>query len=168
MVVGELEDALGRFVAQMIPERALAEDVLQETFCVAWRARERMPMNEAHRRGWMYAVARNTALQALRKRRRGWRMVNALAADWSDENHAVGQGLEMRDLVARTLRPQDRSLFLLRYVHGFSGPELAQMTGMRPATVRKRLERSANALRRAMADTIVSEKAQPHEHTSVV
>lgn len=166
--MGQLEVGLGRFLAQMLPERALAEDALQETFCVAWRAREQMPTDEAHRRGWMYAVARNTALQALRKQRRGWRVVDALAAESSEENLAISQGLEMRDFVARTLSPQDRSLFLLRYVHGFSGPELAEMVGLRPATVRKRLERSANTLRRALADTILIENGKPHEHTSVV
>lgn len=168
MVVGELQVALGRFLAQMIPDRALAEDVLQETFCVAWRARDRMPKDDAHRRPWMYVVARNTALHALRKQRRSRRLVDALAAEWSEDDAAISEGLEMRDLVARALSPQDRSLFLLRHAHGFSGPELAEMTGLRPATIRKRLERSASALRRAMTDTTSIDKGQPHVHTSVV
>lgn len=166
--MGELEVALGRFLAQMIPERTLAEDVLQETFCVAWRERDRMPRDEAHRRGWMYTVARNVALHALRKQRRGWRVVAALSAQSSNDDLAANEALEMRDLVARTLSPQDRSLFLLRYVHGFSAPELAGMTGLRPATVRKRLERSANTLRHAVTDPSLVEKEQRHEHTSIV
>jgi RNA polymerase sigma-70 factor (ECF subfamily) len=167
-VVGELEVALGRFLAQMIPERALAEDVLQETFCVAWRERDRMPRDGTHRRGWLYGVARNRALHALRKQRRGSRALDALAAEPPPGDLAVSEAFAMRDLVARTLSPQDRSLFLLRYVHGFSAPELAGMTGLRPATVRKRLERCANTLRDAMTDSTLAENGQPDGHASIV
>jgi RNA polymerase sigma-70 factor (ECF subfamily) len=169
VVVGQLERPLGRFLAQMIPDRALAEDVLQETFCVAWRQRDRIPREGVHRRGWLYAVARNTALQALRKQRRGRRALDALASAPSGTDPMVGEALEMRDLLARTLGPADRSLFLLRYAHQFSAAELAAMTGLRPATVRKRLERAAAALRSAaVTDTTIVKRGHTHEHTSVV
>jgi hypothetical protein len=36
LVADELGRPLARFLGQMIPDRALAEDVLQETLCVAW------------------------------------------------------------------------------------------------------------------------------------
>src|SRR4051812_24402379 len=91
VVVGQLERPLGRFLAQMIPDRALAEDVLQETFCVAWRQRDRMPTDDAHRRGWLYAVARNTALHALRKQRRGRRAVDSVAAELFGDDPSVGE-----------------------------------------------------------------------------
>ena len=73
LIVDALQVPLGRFLAQMVPDRALAEDVLQETFCVAWRKRARIPADAAHQRGWFYGVARNQALHALRKQRRGRR-----------------------------------------------------------------------------------------------
>jgi len=163
-VVDALQAPLGRFVAQMIPDRALAEDVLQETFCVAWRQRARMPADAGDQRGWFYGVARNQALHALRKQRRGRRAVDALAAQPPPDRRPKAEPWAMRDFVAGVLGPQDRSLFLLRYVHEFSAPELADMTGLRPATIRKRLERSATALRAAIADPTLLQKGAPHGH----
>ncbi len=146
-----LERPLGAFVAQMIPNGAVAEDVLQETFLVAWRERSRMPSEAQERRAWVYGIARNQALQALRKQRRGKRALDAVIAGGAGELSIDGiDGLAMRDLVADVLGPPDRSLFVLRYVHGFTAQSLAVMTGMQPATVRKRLERSSAALRRAL------------------
>ncbi len=72
----------------------------------------------------------------------------------------------MRDLLVRTLRPTDRSLFVLRYVHGFDGAELAQIAGLKPAALRKRLQRASERLARAcelMEQTTVEEET-PHVH----
>lgn len=166
LIVAALRVPLGHFLAQMVPDRALAEDVLQETFCVAWRERGRMPADAGHRRGWFYGVARNQALHALRKQRRGRRATDALAAEMPRITHDCEDPFAMRDLVACMLGPQDRSLFLLRYLHEFSAPELADMTGLRPATVRKRLERSASALRTVIGDSTHLQKGEPHGHAS--
>jgi RNA polymerase sigma-70 factor, ECF subfamily len=166
-VVGDLEIPLGRFLAQMLTQRALAEDVLQETFCIAWRARAKMPAPKAERRAWMYRIARNEALHALRKQRRGRRALEALTADAVDDRQQLETSLAMRDLLAQTLRATDRSLFPLRYVHGFSSRELAEMTGLQPAAVRKRLERSARTLSIALNDPIFAEEGQQHEHTAI-
>jgi len=147
-VVEQLERPLGLFVAQMIRSRGLAEDVLQETFLVAWRERARMPAPAEERRAWLYGVARNKALHALRKGRRG---KGAFRSTDLSEDASVGQepneAIVMRDLLERELSPSDRSLFVLRYVHGFSAEELAAVSGLRPATVRKRLERASTRLR---------------------
>ena len=52
----------------------------------------------------------------------------------------------MRDLLVRTLRPADRSLFVLRYVHHFDSPELAALTGIGQDALRKRLQRASQRL----------------------
>jgi DNA-directed RNA polymerase specialized sigma24 family protein len=74
--------------------------------------------------------------------------------------------LATRDLLIAVLAPKDRSLFVLRYVHGFSAQSLAEMSGMRPAAVRKRLERSARALRDALASSS-SQQEVPDGSTTV-
>lgn len=158
----ELETPLGRFVAQMISDRAVAQDVLQDTFYVAWRERSRMPASDSERRAWFYGVARNQALQALRKGRRGRRALDAAAADRRQDAAEQDDSLVMRDLLVRLLAPKDRSLFVLRYVHGFSAQALAEMTDMRPTTVRKRLERSASTLRSALAQQATTTQEACH------
>lgn len=148
-LVRELERPVGRFLAQMTADRSLAADLMQESFLAAWRDRTRMPADQRGRRAWMYGIARNRALNALRKQRRGetaWRRLSNQEAESGTEE---SEGLAMRDLLVRTLSPEDRSLFVLRYVHGFDGGELAQLTGLNPEAVRKRLQRASERLRGA-------------------
>ena len=105
-----------------------------------------------------------SALDALRRGRRGQAALRAASAT---HIHAADDDLgaiALHDLLIRTLRPKDRSLFVLRYVHGFSAEALAEMTGLRPATVRKRLERSAASLRDAMQPRPATEQEDDHAH----
>jgi RNA polymerase sigma-70 factor, ECF subfamily len=146
--VEELAGPIGRFLNQMTKDQALAADLMQETFLAAWRERTRIPREPSARRAWLYAIARNRALSALRKERRGirarWQLVGRLEREPSSE--ADSEALAMRDLLVCTLTPSDRSLFVLRYVHGFDGGELAALTGLRPEAVRKRLQRASARL----------------------
>ena len=64
------EARLGRFLAQVTRSRQLAEDLLQETFVVAVRERDRLA-TIANAEAWLFGIARNRALHALRRRRRG-------------------------------------------------------------------------------------------------
>jgi RNA polymerase sigma-70 factor (ECF subfamily) len=141
------ERAIGAYLAQMTSSRALAEDLLQETFLVAWRERERIPAGDAAR-AWLFGIARHRALDALRRRRRGRDALARLMHRFDRTSHApaVTEALAMRDLLVRTLGPEDRSLFVLRYVHGFDAPQLAELTGMSAEAVRKRLERAGRRL----------------------
>jgi RNA polymerase sigma-70 factor, ECF subfamily len=147
-LVRSLERPVGSFLAQMTDDRGLAADLMQETFLVLWRERHRLPADPALHRAWVFGVARNRALGALRRRRRGAAALDRLAVRAARAPAPAGEdeALAMRDLLVRTLRPVDRSLFVLRYVHGFDGPELAALTGMKPDAVRKRLQRAGERL----------------------
>lgn len=162
--VQELADPIGRFLNQMTRDRALAADLMQETFLVAWRERSRIPQEPSARRAWLYGVARNRALGALRKERRGsrawWQLVSRTEREpFSD---AESEALAIRDLLVATLSPSDRSLFVLRYVHGFDAAELASLTGLRPEAVRKRLQRASARLEIAYEHAMQQEGACVH------
>jgi RNA polymerase sigma-70 factor (ECF subfamily) len=133
-------EELGRYLVAMVRDRSLAEDLLQDTFHDALRAREQLGelVNE---RAWLYGIARHRALRALRRGRRFQRAVAQLAV-----SREVAQGgddtiVALLDLLERELSPELRALVLLRYVHGFQAAELAEMTGLSPDAVRQRLAR---------------------------
>ncbi len=157
-LVGELferyQGALGRFLLQMVRERALAEDLLQETFVEALRRPERV--NDADDAGaWLFGIARHRALSALRGRRRWQRLVARVgerSLDASEPPKAAW--VDVVDVLGRVLGPDDRSLVLLRYVHGFEASYLATMTGRSPAAVRKRLQRACERLAREVGDDL--------------
>jgi RNA polymerase sigma-70 factor (ECF subfamily) len=172
-LVRDLERPIGAFLAQMTSDRSLAADLMQETFLVAWRERSRIPADAAQHRAWVYGVARNRALHALRRERRRVVALNRLVSRSGLEGplEAHDEALAMRDLLVRTLRPADRSLFVLRYVHGFDGPELAQLAGLKPEAVRKRLQRASERLARACElleeSTVEEETAHVHADASI-
>ncbi len=60
---------LGRYLVAMVRDRALAEDLLQDTFQDALRSQEQLPRIE-NPRAWLYGIARHRALRALRGGRR--------------------------------------------------------------------------------------------------
>ena len=140
------ERRLGQFLVHVVRDRALAEDLLQETFLAAWRARDDLDAVD-NPEAWLFGIARHRALRALRgaqRMRRALERVAGSAPQPSDEGPALA--VDTLALLHRVLGPEDRALVVLRYVHGFDAPELAEMTGRSPAAIRKRLERARTAL----------------------
>ena len=139
------ERRLGQFLVHVVRDRALAEDLLQETFLAAWRARDDLG-EVRNAEAWLFGIARHRALRALRGASRMRRALERAgsARETFDEGPALA--VDTLALLHRVLGPEDRALVVLRYVHGFEAPELAQMTGRSPAAIRKRLERARTAL----------------------
>jgi len=155
-VSGRVEDAdveqafvscqrqLGRYLAQIVDDRALAEDLLQDTYVAA--ARSWVEAKPENPEAWLFGIARHRALAALRRRRRLHGALTRLSLQSRNRMVETDSTLVVRDLLARTLSPEDRSLVVLRYLHDFDANELAAMTGMTPDAVRQRLSRARRKL----------------------
>ena len=140
----------------MVKSRAEAEDLLQETFADAFRARETLAA-VVNVEAWLFAIARNRALAALRRQRRWRRVLERLAhEDPQPSPPELAAALAVRDLLIRTLTPEERALILLRHCHGFSSDELAAMTERSPAAVRQALSRARRRLIRAATEEVIS------------
>jgi RNA polymerase sigma-70 factor (ECF subfamily) len=143
---------LGRYLVAMVGHRPLAEDLLQDTFHDALRARAQLSSIE-NPRAWLYAIARNRALRALRKGRRFRRVFARLAGSHRLAYEGDEELIALQDLLDRELTSELRALVLLRYVHGFEATELAEMMKLTPDAVRQRLARArARLLERATDD----------------
>lgn len=142
------EVRLGRFLAQMVGNRTLAEDLLQDSFYEAFRCRDQLGEVESPE-AWLFGIARNRALAALRRRRRLRAALDRLIQRPEPSERDDLELLALRDLLERTLEPDDRALLILRYVHGFEATELAAMTGRSPEAVRQRLLRARARVVRA-------------------
>ena len=119
-------------------------DLLQDTFHDAFRARSELVL-APNREAWLFALARNRALGALRRRRRYAALVAQLPLPRATVQDS-DEVLALRDLLERHLDPDERALLLLRYLHGFDAAELAQIVGISPEAVRQRLSRSRRKL----------------------
>ena len=142
------EKRLGRFLVQIIRDRALAEDVLQETLLAAFEQRAEL-VHVRNPEAWLFAIARNRSLHALRTGRRARAALERLVRDREDPPDSV-EAVAIRDFLSRVLPPEDRILLVLRYVHGFSAIDLAEMTCRSPDAVRQRLSRARQRLLAAL------------------
>lgn len=135
------EHRLGRYLVQIIRDRGVAEDLLQDTFHDAFKAREQLAeVDDAEAR--LFGIAHNRALSSLRKRRRLHVAFGRLTAFAKTEVEAGHEIIAVRDLLGRHLGPEDRAMLLLYHLHGFSTREIAAMSGRSPEAVRQRLSRA--------------------------
>lgn len=126
--------------------RALAEELSQETFNTAFMRLAQL--REAHHFGpWIATIAR---------RQRPAPRPGQVALDDVPEAVSDASGPEDVAEAARVLHavralPQAyRETLLLRLVEGMSGPEIAALTGLTPASVRVNLHRGMARLRTAL------------------
>lgn len=126
----------------------LAEDAAQAAWQQAWR-KLRQLRDPGRVRPWLLAIAANEARQALRRRSR----LVVMPSELSDQP-AHRDPIDALDLAQALagLKPEDRALIGLRYVAGFSAPELAGTLGLSPEGVRSRLKRILDRLRMELGE----------------
>lgn len=127
---------------------ALAEDVAQEAFVMAWRDLGRL--RDGDRVGsWVAGIARNLAASAARQRARQAEIeVPPPSAVPTPEDEALAR--EDRDLLRRALAEvpeQHRETLVLFYLEGQSVSAIAEALGIREDLVKQRLSRGRKALR---------------------
>lgn len=150
-IVERYRRALMRYVSRLLPPER-AEDVVQQSFVKAYEAMHRDGA-ELNLRPWLYRIAHNTALNALRDR--------GLRHDQLDERmdgvERPDQALErkqgLRELVVavQALPDRQRDAILLRELEGRSYDEIATALGVTDGAVRQLLNRARNSLRAAAA-----------------
>jgi RNA polymerase sigma-70 factor, ECF subfamily len=124
-----------RFLRHLLGDAALAEDVAQETFL---RLYQRLPSFAWRSKfsTWVFRVARNAGIDALRSRRRQDRLLQALPPP------APGPSLDARAEVlaaVASLTPKLREALLLVEVFGFTYREAAEVLGVPDGTVKSRV-----------------------------
>ncbi len=153
-------DEIHRYVARRIgPEHA--EDVVADTFLVAFRKRAAYDTGRDDARPWLYGIATHAIRDHLRgeRRRAGLlaRVLPSRAQEPFDERslaRVAAAGLGPRLAAAlRRLSPAERDLLLLIAWADLSYEEAAAALGLPVGTVRSRLHRARRKARRELGDT---------------
>ena len=136
-------DKIYDFALGMLRNRADAEDVTSDAFLKAVERLGSLKDPDAFR-GWLYTIARNSALNVVESRKR------AVPTAEQDETATTAfseasllyepeeqvASREMRELLwdaAAALSPKDAQVFELTVRHGLSSAEIADVLGVRPA-----------------------------------
>ena len=138
------------YLCGMVHDPAWAEDLAQETFLRALRARRQLP-EVRNPRAWLYRVATNAALNALKRRRRftwlPWRTGDEeVRAPDVAEQVAEQSALEA---ALAGLPPAYRAPLLLFAQYGLTPAEVADALGLSLAAARKRISRATAMFREA-------------------
>jgi len=145
---------------RILRDRALAEDVLQESYLKVWRHASSYDPAIASPMTWMATIVRHGAIDTLRKRQieasAGDDAMSALPSndpDPADEMHLAR--LRPKALAAFAALPEDkRRLIMLAYLRDRSRHDLSIRLGIPANTVKTHLRRALLELRATMFASI--------------
>jgi RNA polymerase sigma-70 factor (ECF subfamily) len=140
------------YVATMLRDRSAAEEVTAQAFERAYRKRRTFKASRGTADGWLFGIARNAALDELRRRRRR----AALETDPEDTASVPAAEHAERALDREAVRaalaglePHERDLVALKYSGGLSNAEIARVIGASESNAGTRLHRVIQKLRKA-------------------
>ncbi len=151
-------DDVYAYVATLLRDRAAAEDVTALAFERAYRRRRTFDRRRGEERAWLFGIARNAALDELRRRRR----LARLASDPEDASIAElepedGAEVALRRTAVREalaqLSGREREIVALKFHAGFSNAELARVLGVSESNAGTLLYRTMEKLRKACDET---------------
>ena len=159
------------FALGMLRSKADAEDVTSDTFLKAVERLGSLKEPDAFR-GWLYTIARNSALNLVESRKRTVPTAEhseaaTIAYDASPmpDPSAHAEDAELRDLVwdaAATLNPRDFQVFELTVRHGMSSAEVAEVLGVRPAYAYILVNRLKGSVEEALETVLLVREGPVH------
>ncbi|WP_439378289.1 RNA polymerase sigma factor [Amycolatopsis lexingtonensis] len=153
-----------RYLARRLGGQA-ADDLLGETFLIAFGGRGRYDAAFRSARPWLYGIATNLAGQRRRAEQREYRLRAALGPPADHASHAdrVAERVSAQALTGPLaaalagLSRGDRDVLLLIAWEGLSYDEVAAALGIPVGTVRSRLNRARKKVRAVLAPTPAEE-----------
>jgi RNA polymerase sigma-70 factor, ECF subfamily len=143
------------YVASLVRDRAAAEDVTAQAFERAYRKQRSFRAGRGSREAWLFGIARNAALDELRRRKRRAGL-QADAEDVSSPTVEEYAELTLRRETVRaalaTLDPRERDIVALKYSGELSHAEIAKVLRISESNAATRLHRALEKLRKACDD----------------
>jgi RNA polymerase sigma-70 factor, ECF subfamily len=145
-------DDVYAYAAGLLRDASAAEEVTATAFERAYRRRDRFDPRRGSARAWLFGIARNAALDELRRRRRQAPLneepADAAAPPGADGVERVELRLALR-LAMDRLDPRERELVALKFFAGLSNAEIARVLGISESNAGTRLHRVVSKLREA-------------------
>jgi RNA polymerase sigma-70 factor, ECF subfamily len=145
-------DDVYAYVCTLLRDPAAAEDVTALAFERAYRRRRTFDRRRGEERAWLFGIARNAALDELRRRRR----VATLLSEPSDVDAVPDDDsaeVTLRRTAVQTalagLSAREREIVALKFHAGLSNAELARVLGVSESNAGTLLYRTMEKLRKA-------------------
>lgn len=140
-------EELARFCAMLCHDGEKGTDLAQDTFLKALEhAEEFVPLSTEQRRAWLYRTAKNLFMDEARRNTRFLKRQQMLYEGEGFEESGFSE-VETSLLLLR-LPPDIRTMFRMRYLEGYNAAEIAEIFQMPSATVRTKLSRARQLLKK--------------------
>lgn len=145
--------ALNGVICNMVEDRQIAEDILQEAFLKIWNNIHKYDADKGRLFTWMLNIVRNLTIDTIRSK--GY---NKQAKISGDENtvssyttdNRVSDRMDAMDLRKQllNLRPEQRSIIELTYFQGYTQEEISKGMNIPLGTVKTRMRAAMIELRK--------------------
>jgi RNA polymerase sigma-70 factor, ECF subfamily len=145
-------DDVYAYVSSLVRDQAAAEEVTAAAFERAYRKRSRFDRRRGEPRAWLFGIARNAALDELRRRGRQAELAAEPADLVSAPAHESAEASERRLALTAALadlEPHERELIALKFFAGLANSEIATVIGVSESNAGTRLHRAVTKLREA-------------------
>ncbi|MEP7024049.1 MAG: sigma-70 family RNA polymerase sigma factor [Actinomycetota bacterium] len=146
--------ALLRYVERFCPDRASADDIVQETFIRAWRHLPQLTADNRPIQPWLFRVARNLLTDAARAAKSRPVTAQPQGDEDSCDDTRLDQVLD-RQLVSDALAhlsPAHQAVLVETFYRGGTTKTVAHQLGIPHGTARSRIHYALRALRRELPD----------------
>jgi RNA polymerase sigma-70 factor (ECF subfamily) len=143
-------DDIYAYVCTLLRDSAAAEDVTALAFERAYRRRRTFDRRRGEERAWLFGIARNAALDELRRRRRTASLETEPAVlVEADEAAEVTLRRTAVETALAGLSAREREIVALKFHAGMSNAELARVLGVSESNAGTLLYRTMEKLRKA-------------------
>ena len=138
---------------RVLGDTGAAEDVLQEVFLQLWRNPGVFDASRGTLAPWLAVIARNRAIDSLRKRRPETDIEDVIVSVEPDMAGDAERSRAMEKVrgALGTMPPAQRSALEMAYFEGLSHSEIAAKTGEPLGTVKTRIRAGLLSLRKVFA-----------------
>ena len=135
--------ALRAFALSLTRNRAMADDMMQDTLLKAWSNIDKFTPG-TNMRAWLFTILRNNFYSNHRKHRREVADVDSIFADGMSVKPEHDGRLQMRDfkIAFDQLPAEQREALMLVGASGFSYDEAAETCGVATGTIKSRVNRA--------------------------
>ncbi len=125
--------------------KELSEDLAQETFIKALINCEVLEgLTAGKQRAWLYRTFKNLLFDRYRRKNMENEYIQSLR--YQDETEGQFDEVES-DMLLQSVSLDERLLFCLRYIEGYTAAEISEMLKIPPGTIRSKLSRCRKKLK---------------------
>lgn len=141
-----------RYACGVCHSQTAAEDLVQEVFVKALQNTAAiLDLSRSQTRAWLYRALKNLIVDQYRHQQVEDDYARSLNWEEAAGGEECFQKTEIRLLLLRLPEP-DRTIFTLRYMEDYNATELAEMFGLPPGTIRAKLSRTRQQLKKMLLE----------------